>query len=174
MQELVTQLEQQLTGDIRCNSRVVELRKVKTGYEVVVESPNFTYQTLTAEAVVLALPAYDTTPLISPFAAAVAAELRRIRYVSTTTVSLGYGQADIGHELDGFGFLIPNQSNGKFRPAPGHLPNLTIGQMKITPYYGSLSAVRGKEKLVNLSDVWLITFARMKVSPRWAFRRNLS
>jgi len=163
MQELVTQLEQQLTGNIRCNSRVVELRKVKAGYEVVVESPNFTYQTLTAEKVVLALPAYDTAPLISPFAAAVATELRRIRYVPTATVSLGYRRADIGHELDGFGFLIPKSEQRQISACTWSSTKFNHRADENHALLRLFVGGEGQEKLVNLSDVSLITLARMEL-----------
>ena len=37
-------------------------------------------------------------------AAALAAALRQIRYLSSVTVALGYRKDEVGHPLDGFGF----------------------------------------------------------------------
>lgn len=68
--------------------------------------------TLTADAVVLAVPAYVAADLIESFNPTLATGLRKIRYVSTATVSLGYRRADVPHPLDSAGFLIP-RSEGR-------------------------------------------------------------
>lgn len=62
---------------------------------------------LSADAVVLATPAFVAADLVDGFNPALAAGLRRIRYVSTATVSLGFSASDFDHPLDGFGFVIP-------------------------------------------------------------------
>ena len=64
---------------------------------------------LAADAVVLAVPASAAARLLAPHDVHLAERLRAIRYVSTATVSLGYRRADIGHRLDGFGFVIPSK-----------------------------------------------------------------
>jgi oxygen-dependent protoporphyrinogen oxidase len=55
----------------------------------------------------LAVPAYVAAGLLQDVAPQAASELRRIRYVSTGTVSLGFRSDEIDHPLDGFGLLIP-------------------------------------------------------------------
>jgi oxygen-dependent protoporphyrinogen oxidase len=61
---------------------------------------------LRADAVVCALPAYETARLIEAFHPKLAAALRAIPYVSSATISLAYRRRDVPHPLDGFGFLV--------------------------------------------------------------------
>jgi len=65
--------------------------------------------TLEADAVVLANPAKMAAELVEGMDGALAGRLRTIRYVSTATVSFGFRQAELGHDLQGFGFVIPSK-----------------------------------------------------------------
>lgn len=62
--------------------------------------------TLPADAVILATPAYVAADLLGP--GELADLLTGIRYVDTATVSLGFDADEIGHPLNGFGFVIPH------------------------------------------------------------------
>lgn len=64
-------------------------------------------ETLFADAVCLALPAYASAKLLRDVDAQLAAELDAIPYASTATVNLAYRRSDIPHKLDGFGFVVP-------------------------------------------------------------------
>jgi protoporphyrinogen/coproporphyrinogen III oxidase len=64
-------------------------------------------ETLEADAVCLALPAYASARLLRATDAALSDELDAIPYASTATVNLAYRRADIPHPLDGFGFVVP-------------------------------------------------------------------
>jgi protoporphyrinogen/coproporphyrinogen III oxidase len=64
-------------------------------------------ETLSADAVCLALPAQISGPLLSSVDADVASELSGISYASSTTINLVYKRSDIPHPLDGFGFVVP-------------------------------------------------------------------
>ncbi|HVG28128.1 MAG TPA: protoporphyrinogen oxidase [Pyrinomonadaceae bacterium] len=64
-------------------------------------------ETVTADAVCLALPAYSAAVLLRDTDAALASELEAIPYASTATVNLAYRRAAIPHALDGFGFVVP-------------------------------------------------------------------
>jgi protoporphyrinogen/coproporphyrinogen III oxidase len=64
-------------------------------------------ETIIADAVCLALPAYAVARLLSETEPSLAAELEGIPYESSTTINLGYRRADIAHPLDGFGFVVP-------------------------------------------------------------------
>jgi protoporphyrinogen/coproporphyrinogen III oxidase len=66
-----------------------------------------TGETIGADAVCLALPAYAAARLLRDFDDALAEELDAIPYASTATVNLAYRRADIPHPLDGFGFVVP-------------------------------------------------------------------
>jgi oxygen-dependent protoporphyrinogen oxidase len=64
-------------------------------------------ETVNADAICLALPAYRAANLLHAVDAPLAAELDAIEYASTATVNLAYRRADIPHPLDGFGFVVP-------------------------------------------------------------------
>ncbi|HEY3028439.1 MAG TPA: protoporphyrinogen oxidase, partial [Pyrinomonadaceae bacterium] len=96
-------------SDIRLNTKVEELTldvfsnegrdarwKVRTNNE-----------TITADEVCLALPAYASARLLRNLDDQLATELDDIPYASTATINLAYRRADIPHPLDGFGFVVP-------------------------------------------------------------------
>ncbi|HLL14012.1 MAG TPA: protoporphyrinogen oxidase [Pyrinomonadaceae bacterium] len=64
-------------------------------------------ETITAEGLCLALPAYASARLLGGVDSELAAELDGIPYASTATVNLAFRRADIPHPLDGFGFVVP-------------------------------------------------------------------
>ncbi|MDQ5838332.1 MAG: protoporphyrinogen oxidase, partial [Acidobacteriota bacterium] len=64
-------------------------------------------ETISADAVCLALPSYAAAHLLRETDDSLAAELERIPYASTATVNLAYSRASIPHPLDGFGFVVP-------------------------------------------------------------------
>ncbi len=63
--------------------------------------------TLLADDVVFTTPAYVTAEILQAFDPALAAKLRSIRYVSTSTVSLAFRRSEITCDLNGFGFIVP-------------------------------------------------------------------
>lgn len=64
-------------------------------------------ETIVADAVCLALPAYVSARLLSGVDAHLASELDGIPYASSATINLAYKREDIPHSLDGFGFVVP-------------------------------------------------------------------
>lgn len=66
-----------------------------------------TEETILADAICLALPAYASAKLLRAADAQLSAELEAIPYASTATINLAYKRADIPHALDGFGFVVP-------------------------------------------------------------------
>jgi oxygen-dependent protoporphyrinogen oxidase len=64
-------------------------------------------ETLTADAVCLALPAFVSAQLIRNVDAQLSSELSGIPYASSATINLAYKREDIPHSLDGFGFVVP-------------------------------------------------------------------
>jgi oxygen-dependent protoporphyrinogen oxidase len=65
-------------------------------------------EALAADAVILTAPAFAAAELVAPLAPELAEDLRRIRYVTTGTVSLAYRRRDLGEPLDGYGLVIPH------------------------------------------------------------------
>jgi len=64
-------------------------------------------ETLFADAVCLALPARVSAQLLRNVDAQLASELDGISYASSGTINLAYKRAEIPHQLDGFGFVVP-------------------------------------------------------------------
>jgi oxygen-dependent protoporphyrinogen oxidase len=64
-----------------------------------------------ADAVVLATPAWASGDLLRAVAPLAAADLSSIQYVSTATASVAYRADQVGHDLKGFGFVVPRSEN---------------------------------------------------------------
>ena len=62
---------------------------------------------LSAEALVLATPAYVTAELVRPLTPLAAGLMELIPYASTATISLVYPADAVGNRLQGFGFVVP-------------------------------------------------------------------
>ncbi|MCE7978732.1 MAG: protoporphyrinogen oxidase [Nitrospira sp. NTP1] len=62
---------------------------------------------LSAEALVLATPAYVSADLVRPLSPLAAGVMETIPYASTATISLIYPAAAVGSRLQGFGFVVP-------------------------------------------------------------------
>ena len=62
---------------------------------------------VSADAVVLATPAFVSADLVRPLSPIAAELLGAIPYASTVTVSLAYAAGTLGAEVSGFGFVVP-------------------------------------------------------------------
>jgi len=72
-------------------------------YDVVLENGS----AMSAEAVVLATPAFVSAELVRPLSPVSARMLETIPYASTATVSLAYAADALGSSVGGFGFVVP-------------------------------------------------------------------
>lgn len=109
MQVLTDALEQRISSQvcIRLNTAVdsIELEDARSSPKwKLTTSGN---ETINADAVCLALPAYVSCNLLSELDSRLAAELSGISYASSATINLGFKREDIPHPLDGFGFVVP-------------------------------------------------------------------
>jgi oxygen-dependent protoporphyrinogen oxidase len=106
MVRLVEALRQRIPADsIHLNTQVAALRKSPSGHRWILDLTNGTQ--LEADAVCLALAAFQSADLLQGFDTQLATKLRSIRYASTATVNLAYRLEDIPRSLDGFGFVVP-------------------------------------------------------------------
>ena len=64
-----------------------------------------------ADAVVLATPAWASGDLLRAVAPLAAADLSSIDYVTTATASVAFRADQVGHDLKGFGFVVPRAEN---------------------------------------------------------------
>ena len=94
-------------AELRTDTPVAALRRSADGWTVVTEDG----ETLSADAVVLAVPAPVAGRLLAELAPAAASELGAIEYAGMALVTLAFDRAELG-PLPGSGFLVP--------PVDGH------------------------------------------------------
>lgn len=161
MGELIEALVERLHGcDLRPGAEADAIERTPDGYRVVLGSG----ERLSAQAVILAAPAFDAAALLAPHDRALAAELADIEYVSTATVSLAYDLADVPRPLDGHGYVIPRAEG---RPAlactwsstkfPHRAPP---GRALLRLFFGRA----GQEQALALDDDALLALARRELA----------
>ncbi|MFF3285829.1 protoporphyrinogen oxidase [Streptomyces sp. NPDC003023] len=89
-------------GDIRTRTPVLGLARTAAGWRVRTDR-----QTLTADAVVLATPAWSASALLTDESPTAAAELGRVEYASMALVTMAFRRADVAGMPAGSGFLVP-------------------------------------------------------------------
>jgi len=111
---------------------------------------------VTADAVVLAVPAYVAAKLLRPHSRPAAEKLEAIPYATTATVSLAYATKDLGPQVRGFGFVVPRAEGRDLIAAtwtslkwPHRAPP---SQMLIRCYLGGV----GREAVLSLDDEALL------------------
>jgi oxygen-dependent protoporphyrinogen oxidase len=70
-------------------------------------------ESLDADGVILATPAYISGQLLASFDPELGSTLQSIPYASTATVSLAYRLSDVPRDLDGYGYVIPRREGRK-------------------------------------------------------------
>ncbi|HET7142482.1 MAG TPA: protoporphyrinogen oxidase, partial [Anaerolineales bacterium] len=97
-------------ASLRLNTRVTSItRNLERGtWRVTLDT-----ETLDADGVILAAPAYISGTLLASCDPELASTLQSIPYASTATVSLAYRLSDVPRELDGYGYVIPRREGRK-------------------------------------------------------------
>ncbi len=95
--------------DLRLNTKVSHLEKSESSYQVILDGG----ETINADALVLATPAYVSGILLEDISPKTANDLNDIHYVTTATVSLAFRDEDLPDPLDGYGYIIPQQEDSK-------------------------------------------------------------
>jgi oxygen-dependent protoporphyrinogen oxidase len=110
LQELVESLLERLNpAALRAGVSVNAIQPTGDQYDLSLSDGSH----LQADAVIFATPAFVTAQLVENIAPVVASKLRRIRYASTATVSLGFKRSDLDNGLGGFGFVVPRREKRK-------------------------------------------------------------
>jgi protoporphyrinogen/coproporphyrinogen III oxidase len=106
MEELVQALVARLpAGAVRLKERVVGVARDDGGRWRVATAGGAAYE---ADALVLAPEAHQTARMLRYVDPGLAHLLEGISHASSATVSLAYRRAEVGHPLDGFGFVVPH------------------------------------------------------------------
>jgi len=162
MAELIEAFERRLAAlgvDLRRDQRVVTIRAVGGGYEVVLADGT----ALPAGAVVLATPAPVTAGLVRPLSPVAATLLEEVEHASTATVSLAYRANDMGTIPSGYGFVVPRAEGRHLLAAtwgsgkwPGRAP---AGQVVVRGYVGGV----GREAVLEADDDGLVHLVRAEL-----------
>jgi oxygen-dependent protoporphyrinogen oxidase len=106
MEELVQALVGRLpAGAVRLKERVVGVARDDGGRWRVATAGGAAYE---ADALVLAPEAHQAARMVRYVDPGLAHLLEGIPHASSATVSLAYRRAEVGHPLDGFGFVVPH------------------------------------------------------------------
>lgn len=112
MAALPERLAKELSSEMRYSSAVLSIAPLKYGERA--ESAGWQLrlsggETILAEHVVLAVPAYVAARLLESSAPQLASLLKGIEYAPICTVSSAYDRAGVANPLDGFGFMVPRR-----------------------------------------------------------------
>ena len=91
------------TLHFQCPIIAVEKGTRGRAYDVIVANGTV----VPTDAVIITVPAFAASDMLSKLEPEAAAELKRIQYASCAVMNLIYNRADIPHPLDGFGFVVP-------------------------------------------------------------------
>ncbi|MBF0590283.1 MAG: protoporphyrinogen oxidase, partial [Magnetococcales bacterium] len=109
MGELPAGIVKQLPeGSVRSGCRVVGLTRLESGWQVAWQQSGESGHHQ-AEHLIMALPASAAAGLIRPMSEQAADLLEDISYAPIATLAVGHTQKQVGHPLNGFGFLIPRR-----------------------------------------------------------------
>jgi protoporphyrinogen/coproporphyrinogen III oxidase len=110
-EEIIAGLTGRLQASLRLGVGVKELRAdAGRGYLLEISTAGKdgpVNEVIRADAVILAIPAYDAADLLASVSPDATGALRAVRYVSTGTMSLAYKRDPSLEKLGGFGVLVP-------------------------------------------------------------------
>ena len=160
MQTLIDALAARLpSGTVRFGTRASAVVRDGGEWRVALDGGD----TLAADAVIVATPAYAAAAVLREVDPTLATALGAISYASSATVTLAYDRGDVPHPLDAFGFVVPvvegreliacTFSHVKY---PGRAP---AGTALIRVFSGGALA----ERMTELDDDALIASARREL-----------
>jgi len=107
---LVRALAKNLGPALLTETKVHGISRQNDGtFALSLEKPDGT-ESVSTKSLIFATPTDITGSLLSQLDASFASPLSSIEYAAVAVVSLGYRQQDVGHSLNGFGFLVPRSS----------------------------------------------------------------
>jgi oxygen-dependent protoporphyrinogen oxidase len=103
LEELPRRLAREI-GDVRTGVAVRRVLRIENGFRVETSAGP-----VEAARVVLAVPADAAARLLEEATSGVSLTFAEVPYAAVAVVSLGWRREDVGHPLDGFGFLAPRK-----------------------------------------------------------------
>lgn len=106
MEVFPQRLAHSLKSAVNLSSKIEALSFTDKGYLLVINQHGLVQKRL-FDRVILAIPTYVQAELLKPLIEEKAEILARVEYPPVSVVFMGFNQADIKHNLNGFGFLVP-------------------------------------------------------------------
>ena len=105
MQTLVDSLEENLSTCIRLGCEVTTIQKIENhvGWRVCLDND----EVLETDLLCIALPAPQTSKILSDVSPYLSEKLSNIPYTSSATVNIAFRREDVMHPLNGMGFVVP-------------------------------------------------------------------
>jgi len=156
IQFLTDTLAAQLGGRVRTGVAVASVTKVGDGWEVRTTAG----ETLQADLVISAAPAFAAAGMLEGVDAALVATLRQIPYSTLNVVCCGFKTEGLGHPLDGFGYLVPKEEG---RTVLGTLWDSSMFEERAPGGMALLRSMAGgacKPELMELSEAELLQRVR--------------
>jgi oxygen-dependent protoporphyrinogen oxidase len=157
---MIDALARELRGQVLVGAQAVELRRAGEGFAVRTKDG----RTVSADAVVLAAPAYASAQLLAGLAPQLAGLLGHIRYVSTATISLGYRAGDAEDRLHGFGYVVPRQEGRKISACTWTSTKFDHRAPRDMALVRCFAGGPGHEEQVDLPDEELVRLARLEMA----------
>jgi oxygen-dependent protoporphyrinogen oxidase len=101
------------TDSIRLGSTVKAVAPKNKGYSVLLENG----ETLEADHVMIAAASYDAAEMVKELEGSLAAQLSKIEWSSSATVSIAFRREDVKAPLKGFGFIVPRVEGRRINAA---------------------------------------------------------
>ena len=106
---LVRALSDKIGPALRTNVRVTSIAWRDASFDVHLETDSYE-ESISTNSLIIATPTDVAGRLLGGLDSAFETLLAPIEYAAVAVVSLGYQKNDVGHSLDGFGFLVPRSS----------------------------------------------------------------
>jgi protoporphyrinogen/coproporphyrinogen III oxidase len=172
---LVRALAENLGDALRCSAEVIAIQRRTKGsvaeYEVCLSAAGGE-ETLEVDQLIVATPTNAAAELLRQIGAGFENVLQEIPYAPVAIVSLGYRKSDVGHTLDGFGFLVPRSAGLEILGSvwnsslfPNRAPD---GKVLLTSFVGGAT----NPQAVTRSSQALISLVHREIAPVLKIRQE--
>ena len=157
IQRLTDQGVQLMTGS-GCEEVQVRAHNAET-FQVTLEN----HTLLTADALVLATPTFQTARMIRTFQPDVAGVLDEISYTSTATISMAYQTDDVAEHIRGFGFVVPRREQRPLLAGTWTSLKWPYRSQKEVTLIRCYLGGRGRENVLEKNDAQLVDLVRQEL-----------
>ncbi|TCK06282.1 protoporphyrinogen oxidase [Phorcysia thermohydrogeniphila] len=110
--DLIGALERELQNSLKTGVKVLSLEETTSGWKVFYSDGEKNYEEA-FDAIVLSTPSYVSAELLKSVDPEISSLLSQIEYSPISVVAFGFEKKGLGHDLDGFGFLVPRKEKRK-------------------------------------------------------------